>query len=228
MDTTQLRDKSLQPLATNTENQLTKFYKMGQKAWRFKRIINALRRQPLFSGTVAIILLTGALCMAIGTVLGLVNFRDVGYPDSANLFRIGEVIRSGHIYSDITIPPYHLTLYGPMTYLLLAIPYWLAQTFGASPQVMVRLSIVAALSLCIILIFRLSKRLYNSRTIAWLCALFSVSALPLAFWTTQIRGDLLAFAFSLLGIYLFLLTSGRQQMIGSAFCAGVAPLIKQT
>jgi hypothetical protein len=47
-------------------------------------------------------------------------------------------------------------------------------------------------------------------------------------WTTQIRGDFLALAFSLLGIYVFLLTNGRPQQIGAAVCSGIAFLIKQT
>jgi hypothetical protein len=46
--------------------------------------------------------------------------------------------------------------------------------------------------------------------------------------STQIRSDFLALGFSLLSVYLFLLTNGRPQAIGSAICAGIAPLVKQT
>ncbi|MEZ5363189.1 MAG: hypothetical protein R2748_12820 [Bryobacterales bacterium] len=55
-----------------------------------------------------------------------------------------------------------------------------------------------------------------------------MSAFPLAFWTTQIRGDFLALAVSLLSLYWFLLTNGRPQAIGAAICAGIALLVKQT
>jgi hypothetical protein len=192
------------------------------------RVLNSLRRQPLLAGSVIILLLAGALSTAVGTALGLANFTDVGYPDSATLLRIGEVTRSGHIYPDIDRPPYQVTVYGPLTYVLLAIPYRLAQAAGITPQVLVRLGIVGALCLCVLLIFLIGRRLYSSRPSAWLCALFAVSALPMAYWTTQIRSDFLALGFSLLSVYLFLLTNGRPQAIGSAICAGIAPLVKQT
>jgi hypothetical protein len=115
-----------------------------------------------------------------------------------------------------------------LTYVLLAIPYGLAQVAGITPQVLVRLAIIGAFCLCVILTFLISKRSYNSRAIAWLCALFAVSALPLASWTTQIRGDFLALAMSLLSVYWFLLASERPHAIGTAICAGIALLIKQT
>ncbi len=152
----------------------------------------------------------------------------MAYPDSADLFQIGEVIRSGYIYPDISRPPYQVTLYGPLTYILLGIPYRLAQAAGITPQVLVRLSVVGAFSFCVLLMFLVSRRLHSSRPMAWLCALFAVSAFPLASWTTQIRGDFLALAFSFLSLYLFLLTNGRPQVIGAAICGGIAVLVKQT
>jgi hypothetical protein len=197
-------------------------------AWSGARLISALRYQWLFGGTVVVLLLIGALSVTVGTALGLASFRDVGYPDSAVLLKLGELVRSGHIYPAIDRPPYQVTLYGPLTYLLLAIPYKLAQTAGITPDVPVRLGIVGALCLCVFLIFMISKHLHGSRRMAWLCALFAVSALPLALWTTQIRGDFLALAVSLLSVYLFLLTNGRPQAIGAAILAGIAVLVKQT
>jgi hypothetical protein len=202
---------------------------MIHEAWTAGRVLNALRRHSLFSGTVVFLLLTGAFSTAVGTGLGLVNFRDVGYPDSATLFKIGEVIHSHRIYPDFSRPPYSPTIYGPLTYVLLAIPYRLAQVAGITPQVLVRLGIVGALCLCVLLVFLISRRLNSSsRPTAWLCALFAVSALPMASWTTQIRGDFLALAFSFLSVYLFLFTNGRPREIGAAICAGIAPLVKQT
>lgn len=201
---------------------------MPHEAWTAGRVINALRHRSLLSGLVVVLLLAGALSTAVGTAFGLASFRDVGYPDSATLLRIGQFIRSGCIYPDINRPPYQVTVYGPLTYVLLAVPYRLAQAAGISPQVLVRIGIVGALCLCVWLIFLISRRLYNSRLIAWLCVLFAVSALPLASWSTQIRGDFLALAFSLSSVYLFLLTNGRPRVMGAAICAGIALLVKQS
>jgi hypothetical protein len=201
---------------------------MRHEAWTAGRIVKAMPRKALLVGSVVAFLLAGALCIAVGTALGLANFRDVSYPDSATLLRLGEVIRFGHIYPDSDRPPYLVSLYGPLTYVLLAIPYRLAQAAGIPPQVLVRLGIVGALCLCVLLTFMISRRLYNSRPMAWLCALFAVSALPMVSWTTAIRGDFLALALSLLSLYWFLLTNGRPRLIGGAICAGIALLVKQT
>jgi len=201
---------------------------MPHEAWTVGRVINVLRRHSPLVASVVVVLLASALSIAVGTALGLANFTDVGYPDSSNLLMLGEVSRSGHIYPTFDRPPYLVTIYGPLTYALLAVPYRLAQAAGISPQVLVRLSIVGAVCLCVLLIFLISRRLYSSSPIAWLCALFAVSALPMAQWTTQIRGDFLALEFSLLSVYLFLLTNGRPKVIGAAICAGIALLFKQT
>jgi hypothetical protein len=87
---------------------------------------------------------------------------------------------------------------------------------------------VGAVCLCVLLIYLISRRLYSSRSIALLCALFAVSTLPMAQWTTQIRSDFLGLAVSLVGIYWFLSRNGRPQTVGAAVCAGLAPLFKQT
>jgi hypothetical protein len=124
---------------------------MRHEAWTAGRVIKTLRRQPLLGGLVVVLLLAGALSISVGTALGLANFRDVGYPDSATLLRIGDFIRSGHIYPDSDRPPYLVSIYGPLTYVLLAMPYRLAQVAGMTPQVLVRLGIMGALCLCVLL-----------------------------------------------------------------------------
>src|SRR5271156_5460123 len=221
-----------QPLASvpgyQQGSQSSEYGTTRNEAWTAGRIIKAVRPKALLGGSVVALLLASAFCIAVGTALGLANFRDVSYPDSAPLLRIGEFIRSGRIYPDIDRPPYLVTLYGPLTYVLLAIPYRLAQAAGITPQVLVRVGIVGALCLCVLLTFMISRRLYSSRPMAWLCALFAVSALPMASWTTQIRGDFLALVLSLFSLYWFLVTNGRPQGIGAAICAGIALLVKQT
>ena len=198
------------------------------EAWTAGRIMKAVRPRALLGGSVVALLLACAFCIAVGTALGLANFRDVSYPDSATLLRVGEFIRSGYIYPDNDRPPYLVTLYGPLTYVFLAIPYRLAQAAGITPQVLVRVGIVGAFCVCVLLTCKISRRLYSSRPMAWLCALFAVSALPMATWTTQIRSDFLALALSLLSLYWFLLTNGRPRGIGAAICAGISLLVKQT
>jgi hypothetical protein len=74
----------------------------------------------------------------------------------------------------------------------------------------------------------MSRRLYISRGTSWLCVLFAVSASPFSFWTTQIRADLLAVGFSLMSVYSCLRGKGRLQLTGTAICAGIAVLVKQT
>jgi hypothetical protein len=194
----------------------------------FGSVIQKLRRQPLLGGAVVAFLLLCSLSTALGTAIGLANFRDVGYPDSSDLLRISEVVHTGHIYSDGDRPPYLVTLYGPLTYVLLSLPYRLAQAFGIAPQVLVRLGVVGAVCLCVWLVYLISRRLHSSRSMAWLCVLFAVSALPMADWTTQIRSDFLGLAVSLVSVYWFLVKNGRPQTIGAAICAGLAPLFKQT
>jgi Dolichyl-phosphate-mannose-protein mannosyltransferase len=202
--------------------------KTRDKGWSAERFINSLRSQSLLGQfVIVLLLLAGTLPIAVGTVLGVVKFTE-SYPDSATLLIISEFINSGHIYPDINLPPYQVTIYGPLTYVLPAIPYWLAQVAGITPQVPVRLYEVGALFVCVLLIFLINRRLYGPRPIAWLCALFAGSAFLMAPWTTQVRGDLPALGFALLSVYLYLLTNGRQQAIGAAICAGIAVLIKQT
>ena len=203
-------------------------HKIRHEHWIAGRVISALRHQSLLIRFVAVLLVVGALSIAVGTAIGLLSFRDVGYPDSANLLRIRDFVQSGYIYPDINRPPYLVTLYGPLCYVLLGIPYRLAEAAAITPRLLVRLGVVGALCFCVLIVLLISRRLYGSRPISWLCALFAVSSFHMVSFTTQIRGDFLALGFSLLSIYVFLLTNGRPQAIGSAICSGIAFLVKQT
>ena len=185
-------------------------------------------RQNSLLGFMILVLLAAAFCIFVGTALGFENFTDVGYPDSATLLRINDVVRSGHIYPDFNRPPYLVTIYGPLTYVLLSVPYRQALAMGIAPEVPVRLCVFAAFCLCVFLIFLISRQVNGTGGIAGLCALFAMSALPIARWTTQVRGDFLALAFALLSVYLLLIAKDRRLSTASAICAGIAPLIKLT
>lgn len=186
--------------------------KIRHLRWTWQRILAEWRRQPWLAACVVTILFACALWVVIRTIRGLTNFRDVGYPDSATLLRISGTVRSGHIYPAIDRPPYLVTLYGPLTYILLGLPYALARAAGLDPQAPVRLAIVGVLGVCAWVVYLISRRLYGSRPIAWLCALVAVSITPFTGWSTQIRGDFLAVAFSLLSVYLFLCGDGSTQL----------------
>jgi hypothetical protein len=192
------------------------------------RAIETVLRWPLLIAAVVAFLLLCALTTALGTGLGVANFRDAGYPDSSDLLRISEVIRTGHFYPDGDRPPYMVSLYGPLTYLVLGLPYRLAQAAGITPQVLVRLGVLSVVCLCVWFVYLISRRLYDSRAMAALSVLFAVSALPLAQWTTQIRGDFLGLAMALFSIYWFLRKSSRAQTLSAGILAGLAPLFKQT
>lgn len=91
---------------------------MQHLTWTWQRMLAEWWRQPLLAACVVAVLFACALWVVIGTIRGLANFRDVGHPDNATLLRIGETVRSGHIYPAIDRPPYLVTLYGPLTYVL--------------------------------------------------------------------------------------------------------------
>ena len=140
---------------------------MQYEAWTAGWTMNKLWRQPLLSGLVVVLLLVGVLSIAAGAAIGLTSFRDVGYPDSATLLRIGEAADSGYLYPDLDRPPYLATIYGPLTYVLLGVPYRLAQAADIAPQTLVRLAVAGALCACFALVFLIARRLYGSRPMAW-------------------------------------------------------------
>ena len=187
-----------------------------------------LQSVPLLTATVVIVLVLGALCTTAGSVIGLINFRDVGYPDSANLLRVGDLVRSGRMYPDFQRPPYQLSVYAPLTYVLHAIPYALGERIGLSHQVAVRLGVLAAFVLCLILLFRIGRVTSTSHVGGWLAVLFGASIFPLGDWTTQIRSEFWALAFSLAAVLIVIRSTSRQSLIAAAILAGMAPLVKQT
>jgi len=175
------------------------------------------------------VLVTGLLSTCLGTALGLVQFRDVGYPDSAALLRIADAAHGHALYPPLGQPPYLATLYGPLFYFLLAIPFRLAEAVGANPAVAVRAVIAGAFCGCLGLISLLSWRLSGSRRVALVSALVAGAIVPIGGWTTQIRADFPALLPALAAICLWLPGSGGAPRRGAAALAvGLALLIKQT
>jgi hypothetical protein len=185
-------------------------------------------RQSILIVLVVAFLSVGALTVATGTALGLMSFRDAGYPDSATLLRVSQVVHDHHIYYPGDRPPYFISIYGPLTYVYFAAPYKLALSLGASPQTFLRLSVLLAVFICIACLYLIGKKLYGSRGVALLCALFAVSSYPMASWTVQFRPDFLALACSLAAMLWFLQSREKRVPILSAIVAGLALLFKQT
>lgn len=173
--------------------------------------------------------LIGTLVITGGTALGLASFREVGYPELANVMRTADFVRDGHIYPDsVNRPPYLATLYGPLTYVFLSVPYRFALSVGSDPVFMIRLTTLAAFCACITLLFLISRYLSHSSLSAALTAVFALSSHLMTNWPSQIRCDFLALTFSLAAVYLFLRTNGTPRSFLSAIAAGVVMLVKQT
>ena len=187
-----------------------------------RRATDVIWKMPL------LVLLSGALVVSVGSFAGLVAVGDVAYPDSATLLRISEFTRSGNLYPEYNRPPYLVTLYGPLRYVLLAVPYRAAEAASIAPHLLVRLTILAAFCSCVWTVFSIAMRVWNSTAIASATALFAASSPYLATWTTPIRPDFLALALALLSIYLSLTTRSRWRFVGAVAAAGSSLLIKQT
>ncbi|MGO8788519.1 MAG: ArnT family glycosyltransferase [Terriglobia bacterium] len=156
------------------------------------------------------------------------NYADVGYPDSAIILRIAEYVHTGHLYPDINQSPYYPTLYGPLGYVILSVPYRLAVHHSYSPDKALRLAGFGFFLGSIALVFLIARRLRAPVNIALLGALFAASGPQLRAWPMQIRPDMLALSFALLGIWLCLGSERRWQVAIAAVCGGLAFLCKQT
>jgi len=175
----------------------------------------------------AALLLVGAASVLLATQIDLVWFRDVGYPDSASILRIGEYTRTGVIYPDPNRPPYLASLYGPLFYILLSFPWRLAHDIDAA-RLIVRLAVSAfwLASLCVVflIVFRISG---SAKRGAW-AVLFACAPDVIAHWTTQIRSDLMGTTFSLLSIYFVLRGARYRDLFAGSICAVLALLCKQS
>lgn len=173
------------------------------------------------------VLLVGAVSVLATTAVDLVWFRDVGYPDSASLLRIGDYTRGGAIYPDPNRPPYYMSLYGPLFYILMSLPCRFAADIGRL-RIVARLTMLGFLLLSLALVFSIVYRLSGSaRRGAWALAFASAPAV-IAHWTTQIRADLLGISFSLLSVYCLLGPPTYSRLLFCGICAALALLCKQT
>src|SRR4030095_14815454 len=109
-----------------------------------------------------------------------------------------------------------------------AFPYARGERIGLSHQVAVRLGVPAAFVRCLILLFRIGRVTSTSHVGGWLAVLFGASIFPLGDWTTQIRSEFWALAFSLAAVLIVIRSTSRQSLIAAAILAGVGPPGKPT
>ena len=164
---------------------------------------------------------------ALYTVMGLLSFRDVMYPDSANLLRAGEAMASLHLYPPLDRPPYLVTPYGPLMYLLFGLTRGLAEMLGIDAAVTARGAVLLAFMCCVFAVYRLIKATEASQTVRLVCVALLLCSPAFAHWTTQCRGDFPAAALSLFSLLAVTLGSISGLLIAALLCAG-AILTKQS
>ncbi len=129
--------------------------------------------------------------------------------------------KTGVIYQDLAreLP----ALYGPMLYVLLAIPGRLVT--GGNPLLGPRLIVITAFLLCVALAASITRVLMPHRKV-WLWSVpLALSFGTMSPWVLQLRGDFPAIMFNLLAVRLLLARkSGAALMAGA--CAGFATQFK--
>ncbi len=186
------------------------------------------RRLPILSGIVVLCLLADAGALSLRLFSDFRSFRDVAYPDSATTLRVGDFVRTGVLYPDVTQPPYYPTPYGPLSYVILSVPYRLSLHTSYPVERGLRMGVLAFFLASVALTFLISRRLTGSTTAALLTVLFAVSSREVGRWPVLIRSDFLALTFALLSVWLCVGDERRWKFALAAVCAGLSLLCKQT
>jgi hypothetical protein len=186
------------------------------------------RRQPVLLWLVVFCLSVDVLALSVRMFADFRAYADLDDPDGATILRVAEYVRTGHLYPDINQPPYYPTLYSPLGYVILSIPYRLAVHYSYSPRSALRLAVFGFFLGTVGLVFLIARRLTRSIKMGLLASLFAASGSQLQSWPMRSRPDVLALTFALLGIWLCLDTERRWQLAIAAVCGGVAFLCKQT
>jgi hypothetical protein len=168
------------------------------------------------------------LALLARIAIDLPRFGDVGYPDSALVIRLADFVRHGQLFPPLDRPPYLVTVYGPLTYLLLAVPYAAAELLGWNAVLALRIVEAGLLAACLVMLAVLARRFDRSAVIILLAVLFAASGAPLRTWALQLRGDFLGLLLSLSCVGLWVNGSTTRRFGGSAVLAALAILAKQT
>lgn len=98
---------------------------------------------------------------------------------------------------------------------------------GLNPVIGARLLVIGALVLSASGIYRISRQLHASSSVAWVSVFAALSLPELTEWSVQIRPDFFALACTLLGVGLFLQRRDASIVLIGCIC-GTALLFKQT
>jgi hypothetical protein len=153
---------------------------------------------------------------------------DAGYPDSALVVRVAGLLSQGDLFPPLDRPPYLVTVYGPLTYVVLSAPFAAARALGVDPVLGLRIAEVALFVACLVLIAILVRHFTRSAPIVLLAILLAAAGEPLRPWVLQLRGDFLGLLLSLTCIALCVRTGSGRSLTLAAVLAGLAILSKQT
>ena len=193
----------------------------------FRPRASANRWQPPFSGRIAKFAVAGALiayCLMgllrlIQESSFLFRLHDAGHGDSYILYDVLHFQKTGHIYRDLSQPPYLPAQYSPSVYILYSIPGLIVTL--ENPFVGPRLVALAAVLVCIGIVTSIVHTFIPLR-FTWVWGMLLASSIGSMWaWPLQIRGDFPGICFSLLAIRL-LLSRSRWASPLAGICAGLA------
>jgi phage shock protein PspC (stress-responsive transcriptional regulator) len=190
---------------------------------RFIPIARRIARH-ITPGALLLLLLTGCLYVAALQLAHLFLLDEAGYGDSYVLYDVQHFEKTGVIYRDLSQPPYMPAQYGPLVYMLYALPRRVA---SENPFFGPRVAALAAFFLCVAMVVSIVRVLIPARS-AWLWGLLiSTSITSLQTWPLQLRGDFPGIFFGLATIRLLLVRS-RYTVLLAGICAGLATHFKIT
>jgi hypothetical protein len=174
----------------------------------------------------ALIFCVSALSLLVIDVgVKIASWGEAGYGDGYVLYDVQRYLRTGFAYRDLSAPPYTPSIYGPLTYRLMALPdrMYVFQNPLLGPRLAVFLSFLACVGLCA----SIARALTGTwRGGAWGAAL-ALSFVVMGNWVLLLRGDFPAILCGLAAVRLLL--SGRfGPIVVAGAMAGTALLFKQT
>lgn len=183
--------------------------------------------RAIFLAILLCLLVAGLISVFGGTLLGILNFRDNGRLDSVVLLRVQDLIRTGQMYPSFNRPPFLVTLYGPLSYLLMATAYKTGAILGIRPDIAVRLFALTCFLLCLGAVNVLSRKLNHSAALARFSVLVAASTLVFSIWSTEIRCDFVGIALSMFSVAVVASYRGEKHLWLGAVLAALALLVKQ-
>jgi hypothetical protein len=171
----------------------------------------------------------GAVLTTVGSSKLILNQRDNTYPESTNIYDAINAVRTGHLYSPLSQPPYVLQPYGPLYYLINATIAWASHLEFDLVRVRVRLLTFCCFLLSAVIIFLICRRLHCSTVNSALAALMLLGEPYFLSWNVTVRPDMLFLMVMLLSLLWAVKGDalGGKAYIVSGTMAGLAFLIKQ-